>query len=79
MSVKRIRWMGWLALIIYPGKWLSVGIPDLILRRQISFEGYEIAQTMPQMTWLIIGFGLLMFSLIMKMGMEMKEEQDLTI
>ena len=79
MSIKRIRWMGWLALIIYPGKWLSVGIPDLILRRQISFEGYEIAQTMPQMTWLIIGFGLLMFSLIMKMGMEMKEEQDLTI
>ena len=73
MSIKRIRWMGWLALIIYPGKWLSVGIPDLILRRQISFEGYEIAQTMPQMTWLIIGFGLLMFSLIMKMGMEMKE------
>ena len=79
MSVKRIRWMGWLALIIYPGKWLSVGIPDLILRRQISFEGYEIAQTMPQMTWLIIGFGLLMFSLIMKMGMELKQEQDLTI
>ena len=79
MSIKRIRWMGWLALIIYPGKWLSVGIPDLILRRQISFEGYEIAQTMPQMTWLIIGFGLLMFSLIMKKGMEMKEEQDLTI
>jgi hypothetical protein len=34
---------------------------------------------MPQMTWLIIGFGLLMFSLIMKMGMEMKEEQDLTV
>ena len=79
MSIKRIRWMGWLALIIYPGKWLSVGIPDLILRKQISLEGYEIVQSMPQMTWLIIGFGLLMFSLIMKMGMEMKEEQDLTI
>ena len=71
--------MGWFALIIYPGKWLSVGIPDLILRKQISLEGYEIVQSMPQMTWLIIGFGLLMFSLIMKMGMEMKEEQDLTV
>ena len=79
MSIKRIRWMGWFALIIYPGKWLSVGIPDLILRKQISLEGYEIVQSMPQMTWLIIGFGLLMFSLIMKMGMEMKEEQDLTV
>jgi hypothetical protein len=51
----------------------------LILRKQISLEGYEIVQSMPQMTWLIIGFGLLMFSLIMKMGMEMKEEQDLTV
>ena len=71
--------MGWLSLIIYPGKWLSAGIPDMVLRKQRTFEGYEIAQSAPEMTWLIIGFGLLMFSLIMKMGMEMKEEQDLTV
>lgn len=36
--------------------------------RQIALDGYEIVQYMPSVTWLIIGCGLLMFSLIMKMG-----------
>lgn len=78
-QIKRIKWMGWCAIAVYPAKWLGVGIPAMIFRKAVSFEGYEIVQYMPQMTWLIVGFGLLMFSLIMKMGMEMKQEQDLTI
>ncbi len=78
-QIKRMKLMGWCAIAVYPAKWLGVGIPAMIFRNAVSFEGYEIVQYMPQMTWLIVGFGLLMFSLIMKMGMEMKQEQDLTI
>ena len=78
-QIKRMKLMGWCAIAVYPAKWLGVGIPAMIFRKAVSFEGYEIVQYMPQMTWLIVGFGLLMFSLIMKMGMEMKQEQDLTI
>ena len=78
-QIKRMKLMGWYAIAVYPAKWLGVGIPAMIFRNAVSFEGYEIVQYMPQMTWLIVGFGLLMFSLIMKMGMEMKQEQDLTI
>ena len=77
--INRMKLMGWYAIAVYPAKWLGVGIPAMIFRNAVSFEGYEIVQYMPQMTWLIVGFGLLMFSLIMKMGMEMKQEQDLTI
>ena len=78
-QINRMKLMGWYAIAVYPAKWLGVGIPAMIFRNAVSFEGYEIVQYMPQMTWLIVGFGLLMFSLIMKMGMEMKQEQDLTI
>ena len=78
-QVKRIRWMGWFAIAVYPAKWLAVGVPQMMLRRSVSLEGYEIVQYMPSVMWLIIGFALLMFSLIMKMGQEMKQEQDLTI
>ena len=78
-QIKRMKLMGWYAIAVYPAKWLGVGIPAMIFRNAVSFEGYEIVQYMPQMTWLIVGFGLLMFSLIMKMGMELKQEQDLTI
>ena len=78
-QIKRMKLMGWYAIAVYPAKWLGVGIPVMIFRNAVSFEGYEIVQYMPQMTWLIVGFGLLMFSLIMKMGMELKQEQDLTI
>ena len=78
-QVKRMRWMGWFAIAVYPAKWLGVGIPQMMLRKSVSLDGYEIVQYMPSVTWLIIGCGLLMFSLIMKMGLEMKQEQDLTI
>lgn len=78
-QINRMKLMGWCAIAVYPAKWLAVGIPAMIFIKSVSFEGYEIAQYMPQLTWLIVGFGLLMFSLIMKMGMEMKQEQDLTI
>ena len=78
-QVKRMRWMGWFAIAVYPAKWLAVGIPQMMLIKSVSLEGYEIVQYMPPVTWLIIGCGLLMFSLIMKMGMEMKQENDLTI
>lgn len=78
-QINRMKLMGWYAIAVYPAKWLGVGIPAMIFRNAVSFEGYEIVHYMPQMTWLIVGFGLLMFSLIMKMGMEMKQEQDLTI
>ena len=78
-QINRMKLMGWCAIAVYPAKWLGVGIPAMIFRNAVSFEGYEIVQYMPQMTWLIVGFGLLMFSLIMKMGMELKQEQDLTI
>ena len=78
-QINRMKLMGWYAIAVYPAKWLGVGIPAMIFRNAVSFEGYEIVQYMPQMTWLIVGFGLLMFSLIMKMGMEMKQEQDHTI
>ena len=78
-QINRMKLMGWYAIAVYPAKWLGVGIPAMIFRNAVSFEGYEIVQYMPQMTWLIVGFGLLMFSLIMKMGMELKQEQDLTI
>ena len=78
-QVKRIRWMGWFAIAVYPAKWLAVGVPQMILKRSVSLEGYKIVQYMPSVMWLIIGFALLMFSLIMKMGQEMKQEQDLTI
>ena len=78
-QIKRMKLMGWYAIAVYPAKWLGVGIPAMIFKNAVSFEGYEIVQYMPQMTWLIVGFGLLMFSLIMKMGMELKQEQDLTI
>ena len=78
-QIKRMKLMGWYAIAVYPAKWLGVGIPAMIFRNAVSFEGYEIVQYMPQMTGLIVGFGLLMFSLIMKMGMELKQEQDLTI
>ena len=71
--------MGWFAIAVYPAKWLGVGIPQMMLRKSVSLDGYEIVQYMPSVTWLIIGCGLLMFSLIMKMGLEMKQEQDLTI
>ena len=78
-QIKRMKLMGWYAIAVYPAKWLGVGIPAMIFRNAVSFEGYKIVQYMPQMTWLIVGFGLLMFSLIMKMGRELKQEQDLTI
>lgn len=78
-QIKRMKLMGWYAIAVYPAKWLGVGIPAMIFKNAVTFEGYEIVQYMPQMTWLIVGFGLLMFSLIMKMGMELKQEQDLTI
>ena len=78
-QVKKIRWMGWFAIAVYPAKWLAVGVPQMMLRRSVSLEGYEIVQYMPSVMWLIIGCALLMFSLIMKMGQEMKQEQDLTI
>ena len=78
-QINRMKLMGWYAIAVYPAKWLGVGIPAMIFRNAVSFEGYEIVQYMPQMTWLIVGFGLLRFSFIMKMGMEMKQEQDLTI
>lgn len=78
-QIKRMKMMGWCAIAVYPAKWLAVGIPAMIFRNSVSFEGYEISPYMPQLTWLIVGFGLLMFSLIMKMGMEIKQEQDLTI
>ena len=78
-QINRMKLMGWCAIAVYPAKWLGVGIPAMIFRNAVSFEGYKIVQYMPQMTWLIVGFGLLMFSLIMKMGMELKQEQDLTI
>ena len=66
-QINRMKLMGWYAIAVYPAKWLGVGIPDMIFRNAVSFEGYEIVQYIPQMTWLLVGFGLLMFSLIMKM------------
>ena len=78
-TIRRICIMGWCGIVMYACQWMVSGIPSLSLRRHISLEGFEIARYVPETTWLFIGLGLLLFSLVMKMGREIKQEQDLTI
>ena len=78
-TIRRIGIMGWCGIAMYACQWMVSGIPSFSLRRHVSLEGFEIAGYVPETTWLFIGLGLLLFSLVMKMGREIKQEQDLTI
>ena len=78
-TIRRIGIMGWCGIAMYACQWMVSGIPSFSLRRQVQLEGFEIAGYVPETTWLFIGLGLLLFSLVMKMGREIKQEQDLTI
>ena len=77
---KKLERAGFLLVIIQLLCYAGSVIMTHILRQTVHLAYYEIkAATFPTSTFIIIGLALMVFSQIILMGKDLKEEQELTI
>lgn len=77
--LRRLKRIGWIVVAYYLASVMIKILHVLIAKQLINIEGYKIVFSMPEFTPLILGLVILFLAEVLRVGLFMKEEQDLTI
>lgn len=77
--LRRLKRIGWIVIAYYFAAMLLKVLNVLIAKQLVTIEGYRIVFSMPDFTPLILGLVILFLAEVLRVGLFMKEEQDLTI
>ena len=78
-NIRKMRFIGYALLAFYVANFVFCFIHYRIASSVVELDGYKLQMDLGNVTLVLLGLVVLMFAEILKISVQMKEEQDLTV